>query len=1030
MSTERWERTKQILDEALRLALESRQSYLDLACGADRELRAEVESLLAAHEDAGSQFLLSPAADALHFSPSGDPPPPLQQIGHYCLIAEIGHGGMGVVFRAEDMVLSRQVAMKFLPAEFASERTAFERLQREARAASALDHPNICSIYELGEHEGRPFIVMQLLDGQTLREWIAALVADESSRLRRCLVLAVQIAEGLQAAHEKGIIHRDIKPANIFVTTRGDAKILDFGLAKVLADQATAFPLDAAAATSTGPNPTLSTVQLTRTGTVMGTAAYMAPEQIRGENIDARADVFSFGLVLYEMATGQRAFALDSPDHLREAILHTEPRPIRKLNPQLPAELERIVGKALNKDREKRYQSVGDLSAELKKLKMRIESRKAAELLRSRWTFGAASVLVAAVIASGLYYRSLLTQPGLRDPVVLADFTGSTGDKAFDSTLKQALSTTINQSPGLNVIADEKVTWTLQKMVRPADTALVPEVAREVCQRANIRSYIAGSVTPVGDQYIVGLKAMNCRSGDVLAQEQATASSKQRVLAALDSAAVKLRSELAASLAKLPKLDIPLEDVTTSSLQALEAFSTGVRVEREKGPAEALPFFQRAIELDPTFVAAYSGVGNDYSNLGEATRAAEYFSKAFQLRDRVSRRENLSATADYYTYATGELEQAAQAYRNLIANYPRIWGPHIGLGNVYTNQGLYAKALDEFHEAERMGNDNNYENIANMALALQQFDDASKAVQEAQARKVGGYVQHLQLYVLSFFKSDRKGMDDQEQWFAGHPDVAHDGLALASDTEAYFGHLSKSRQLTRQSVQSALRADSKEAGAIWYENAALREAAFGNTIEATQLAAEGLKLLPESQGVQMEAALAYALIGDTSRPASLMQQLEERYPLDTQVHALWLSPIRAQLALERHNPSAALAALPDIGALEFGQISFLNNLSCLYPAYIRGNAYLAVGQGAPAAAEFQKILDHSGIVWNCWTGALARLGLARANALQAKASQGVSGDTARARALTAYKDFLTLWQDADLDIPILKDAKAEYAKLQ
>jgi serine/threonine protein kinase/Tfp pilus assembly protein PilF len=1031
MITDRWERTKQILEDALRLPSEQRPAYLESACAGDKELRSEIESLISSLREAGSQFLGTPAVEVLQFPVPNDHLPS-EVVSHYRLLAEIGRGGMGVVYRAEDVTLGRQVAMKFLPAEFASDRVAFERLQREARAASALDHPNICSIYELGEHRGRPFIAMQLLDGQTLRDWIHTPKLDERSRLRQCITLATQIVEGLQAAHEKSIIHRDIKPANIFVTARGDAKILDFGLAKLPAEQMSEAPIAAEASTSTGPTPVFSNVHLTKTGIAMGTAAYMSPEQVRGGNIDSRTDIFSFGLVLYEMATGQRAFPGDSLDQIGEAILYAEPQAIRKINPNLPAELELIVSKAINKDREQRYQSAAELLLDLEKLKWKTELRRgAAEILRSQWTISAAVVLIAALIAGGLYYRSRPRQ-GLtqKDAVVLADFTNSTGEKVFDSTLRQTLSQIVNQSPLLKVISDNKVTELLQNMERPADVALTPEVAREVCQRANVRSYIAGSIATLGTQYIVGLKAMNCRSGDVLAQEQATAASKEDVLSALDSAAKRLNNELGASLASQPKLDLPLEEATTTSLHALEAYTTGAATSREKGAAAALPYHLRAIELDPNFALAYSSVGDDYYTLGETTRAAEYHTKAFQLRDHATRRENLGITGDYYSYVTGQLEQAAQAYHNLIANYPRGGRPHAALGSVYQSLGLYDKAGDEFREAMRLlPNDNDYENLANGSMALQRFDEARQSIQTAQTRKLENYIFHLQLYTLAFLKPDAQGMAEEQQWFSAHPEFEHDGLALVSDTEAYAGHLNKARELTRQSVDSAVLADSKEAGAIWSENAALREAAFGNTAEANRLAIEGLKLAPESQGVQVEAALALAMIGDTSRPIALMKVLEQRYPLDTQVRALWLAPIRAQLALDRKDSATALAALPQIGPLELGQISFINSLSCLYPTYIRGNAYLAAGQGAAATAEFQKILDHSGIVWNCWTGALAHLGIARANALQTKATHGPDAEAVHARALTAYKDFLALWKDADAEIPVLKQAKAEYVEM-
>ncbi len=1031
MNTERWERTKQILDDALHLPTGQREAFLDCACGNDSEMRVEVESLVASHKEADSQFLAVPAAEVLQF-PIVDHAvgPPPETFGHYRLAGEIGRGGMGVVYRAEDILLGRSVAIKFLPPEIATDSSAFERLQLEARAASALDHPNICSIYELGEQQGCPFIAMQLLDGQTLRDWIETPKAESSSRLAECIALAIQIARGLQAAHEKGIIHRDIKPANIFVTSRGDAKILDFGLAKVLEEQSPARPspeVAGATSTSTGPNPAFSGVHLTRTGIALGTAAYMSPEQIRGEKVDSQTDIFSFGLLLYEMATGQRAFAESGAEKVREAILFTEPRPIRSINPQLPAELERIVRKGISKDRARRYSSFADVIGDLEKLKRQTDSR--AEV--AKWSVRAAGVLVLALVAVGLYYGWRSGQGvAEKEIVVVADFANATGDKAFDAALKPALSAALNQSRFLTVISDDQVTWTLQKMVRPADTPLTLEVAREVCKRANIRSFIAGSITSLGNQYIVGLKGLNCRSEDVLAEEQVSAASKESVLSALNSAARKLSAELAEKLASTPKLDLPLEDVTTSSLHALEAYSTGVRAEREKGPAEALHYYQRAVELDPDFASGYSAVGGTYIELGENTRAMEYLTKAFELREHASRRENLGITADYYNDVTGELDKAAQAYHNLIANYPRKWGPHIALGNVYSSQGLYAKAGDEYREAVHLGNDSNYENLANTALALQQVDEALEAIQEAKAHKSDGYLLHLQLYAVGFLKSDTQRMGEQQRWFAAHPDVEHDGAALASDTEVFAGHVMKSRELTRHAVEAAIRADSKEGAAIWEENAALREAALGNTAEARRFAAEGLKLSPGSQGVQAEAALALAMSGDTAQPVPLMQQLEKRYPLDTQVQTLWLAPIRAQVQLDRGNPAAALASLPEIGALEFGLIPFLNNLSCVYPAYIRGEAYLAAGRGVPAAAEFQKILDHSGVVWNCWTGALAHLGLARANALQAKISPGSDADAARARAIRAYNDFLTLWKDADPDVPILKQAKAEYARLQ
>jgi tetratricopeptide (TPR) repeat protein len=524
---------------------------------------------------------------------------------------------------------------------------------------------------------------------------------------------------------------------------------------------------------------------------------------------------------------------------------------------------------------------------------------------------------------------------------------------------------------------------------------------------------------------------VNCQSGDPLAEEQVTAASKEKVLDALGEAASKLRGELGESLATVQKFDVPLEQATTSSLEALKAYSLGQKVYSEKGTAAALPYHQRAIELDLNFAMGYDAVGIDYYSLAELGRASEYFTKAFQLREHASERERLLITAHYYRNVTGEQDKAAQTYREEIESYPREWRGYNSLGIVYSIQGHYEKAAEVTRQAVRLAPDqlSGHANLTNYALALQRFDEARQIIHEAQARKLDDEIFHAALYAFAFFGSDSGAMAEQQQWFVGRPEENF-GLALASDTEAYGGHLGKARELTKRAVDSAVRADSKENGAIWQANAAVQQAAYGNPTEARQSAAEALKLVPTSQGVEVEAALAFAMAGDTARAESLAQDLGKRFPLDTQMQSLWLPAIQAQSALDKKNPVAALNALPAASPIELGQIGFVANISCLYHVYVRGEAYLAAGQGTAAAAEFQKILDHSGIVWNCWTGALAHLGVARANALQSRTSQGADADLARSRALAAYNDFLKLWKDADPDIPILKEAKAEYAKLQ
>jgi TolB-like protein/DNA-binding winged helix-turn-helix (wHTH) protein/Tfp pilus assembly protein PilF len=631
-----------------------------------------------------------------------------------------------------------------------------------------------------------------------------------------------------------------------------------------------------------------------------------------------------------------------------------------------------------------------------------------------------AVVLVAVAIAGAFYYRSRQATHRLteKDTIVLADFANSTGDAIFDDTLKTALNISLQQSPFLNVLSDSEVTRSLQLMSRPAGTKLTPEIARELCQRAGSKAYIGGAIGSLGSQYVLELKAVNCQSGDALVQEQVTAASKEKVLDALGKAASQLRTELGESLATVKKFDVPLEEATTSSLEALKAYSLG--------------HYQHAIELDPNFARGYLAVGAGWT-LSERGRAAEYITKAFQLRDHASEREKLLITGVYYSSVTGELDKAAQTFQEVIKSYPRDGPPYDSLGGVYAQQGQYEKAVEMARQSMALAPDNvtaTYSNLANYVLALQHFDEARQIIHVALARNLDDRIAHNALYALAFLGADSRAMAEQQQWFGSKPDYANVGLALASDTEAYAGHLRKARELAKQSVGSAIRAGDKESGAIWQENAALREAAYGNAAEARASAAAALKLAPGSQGAEAEAALAFAMAGDTVRAESLAQDLEKRYPLDTQTQSLWLPAIQAQLALDRRNSTLALNALQAASSIELGQIMFLINTSCLYPVYVRGDAYLAAGQGSAAAAEFQKILDHSGIVWNCWTGALAHLGVARANALQAQTSQGANADLARTRARAAYKDFLTLWKDADPDISVLRQARAEYAKLQ
>ncbi len=977
--------------------------------------------------------------------------PPNTTIAHYSVISKIGAGGMGEVYLAQDKTLDRKVALKLLPEEVVSNQERMRRFVQEAKAASALNHPNIITIYEIGETDSRHFIATEFIDGETLRRR----TRHGHLKLNDLLELAIQVAGALSAAHSAGIIHRDIKPENIMVRRDGYIKVLDFGLAKLTQPEGSTIDTEA---------PTKALVD-TGAGTVVGTPYYMSPEQAKGKRIDVRSDLWSLGTVIYEMVAGHVPFEAETPSEVIGLILNKEPPPLARYDREAPPELERIVSKTLTKDLEERYQTAKELLVDLKRLKRQLDLESeiertvppefrtsgsaaahtsaqvtatsqatgsrtasgevthqvssaeyiASEIRRHKKGFAlTAAVVFALVLATVGYFLFARRTAALtdKDTILLADFINTTGDSVFDGTLKQGLAVQLGQSPFLNLFSDARVRQTLRLMNRSPDERVTKEIGREICERQGLKALITGSIASLGSHYVLTLEADNSQSGEVLASEQAEAESKEQVLKVLSQAATKLREKLGESLNSLQRFDAPLE-VTTSSLEALKAYSLASEQSNRGKWVEAMEHYKHALELDPNFASAYSGLAVSYANTGQPKLAAESAAKAYPLRDRVSEVEQFRIASFYYFYVTGELDKYIEVLELYKQTYPRDERPYINLSVAYDRIGQWEKSAEEAGEAIRI-NPNTvapHGNLARALMRLNRYDESVAVLDRALKQlKLDSEPLHTWVYHNAFIRGDAVTMKHEVEQLSGKQNE-YIAIDWQTNSASFAGQWRVAQDFSHRSIDLAAHNNAKEVAAQYAAEEALRVAVFGQCALSKSAAAQALSF-ERNQVSLTRSSLALALCGEVGQAKSLMDELAKQYPQFTIVNGIWLPPIRAALELDRANAQQALSELQAASRYEAA--------GEYWPQYVRGNADLKLGKAAEAAVEFQKILGSRGQAPLSVLYPLAQLGLARAATLQ--------GDAAKAR--KAYQDFFALWKDADGDIPVLIEAKKEYEKLK